>query len=153
MRHRLIREPQPDLGRQRRRDEPGVGEDEVILPVHACFSGRRIRRPNHSGWPSWSLEVEDNSGESPIQVNPNKTKQNCLDFLGFIRPNCDLSVGYAQKSKKIRFRLNSRRVARKGLLSIPRTANLYHRLPFSRRLFSNFELSTIANLLAGAPCA
>jgi hypothetical protein len=65
-----------------------------------------VQETYHSGWPSWSLEVEDNSGE-PIQANPNKTKQNCLDFHGFIRPNCDLSVGYAQKNKKIRFRLTS----------------------------------------------
>jgi hypothetical protein len=43
-----------------------------------------------------------------IQENPNKTKQNCLHFLGFIRPNWDFSVGYAQKNKKICLPLNSR---------------------------------------------
>ena len=28
------------------------------------------------------------------QAPPNKTKQNCLDLLGFIRPNRDFSMGY-----------------------------------------------------------
>ena len=32
----------------------------------------------------------------------------------------------------------------KGLLLIPRAANFYHRIPFSRRLFSNFGVSTTA---------
>jgi hypothetical protein len=30
------------------------------------------------------------------QIKPNKTKQNCLDLLGFIRPNQDFSRGYAE---------------------------------------------------------
>src|ERR1700722_14484755 len=54
---------------------------------------------SHSKGPRWP-QGEDNSGESSIQANPNKTKQNCLDFLGFIRLNWDLSVGYAKKTKK-----------------------------------------------------
>jgi len=29
-----------------------------------------------------------------IQGKPNKSKQNSLDLLGFIRPNPDLSMGY-----------------------------------------------------------
>ena len=61
----------------------------------------------YSKRPGWSVEGEDNSGESSIQANPNKTKQNCLDFLGFIRPNWDLSVGYVKKNKKICSRLHS----------------------------------------------
>jgi hypothetical protein len=40
-----------------------------------------------------------------VQANPNKTKENCLDFLGFIRPNRDFSMGYEQKNKKIESRL------------------------------------------------
>jgi hypothetical protein len=43
-----------------------------------------------------------NSAASSVQANPNKTKQNCLDFLGFIRPNRDFSKGYEQKNKKNR---------------------------------------------------
>jgi hypothetical protein len=35
------------------------------------------------------------------QLAPSKTKQNCLELLGFIRPNPDFSAGYAGKSKKI----------------------------------------------------
>jgi hypothetical protein len=38
-----------------------------------------------------------NLDASSDQANPNKTKQNCLDFLGFIRPNRDFSKGYGQK--------------------------------------------------------
>jgi hypothetical protein len=37
-----------------------------------------------------------------VQANPNKTKQKSLDFLGFIRPNRDFSMGYEQKNKKNR---------------------------------------------------
>ena len=32
-----------------------------------------------------------------IQANPNKSKQNCLDLLGFIRPNRDFSMGCGRK--------------------------------------------------------
>jgi hypothetical protein len=32
----------------------------------------------------------------PSQAKPNKTKQNCLDLLGFIRPNRDFSKGYEE---------------------------------------------------------
>jgi hypothetical protein len=37
-----------------------------------------------------------------IQAKPNKTKQNCLDLLGFIRQNRDFSMGYEEKNKKNR---------------------------------------------------
>jgi hypothetical protein len=52
----------------------------------------------------------DRSGEfnqraNSSQANPSKTKQNSLDFLGFIRPNRDLSMGYERKNKKIDSRL------------------------------------------------
>jgi hypothetical protein len=43
-----------------------------------------------------------NQGANSVQANPNKTKQNCLDFLGFVRPNRDFSKGYEQKNKKNR---------------------------------------------------
>jgi len=29
------------------------------------------------------------------QIKPNKTKENSLDLLGFIRPNWDFSMGYS----------------------------------------------------------
>jgi hypothetical protein len=35
------------------------------------------------------------------QSTPNKSKQNCLDLFGFIRPNRDFSTGYGGKNKKI----------------------------------------------------
>jgi hypothetical protein len=41
-----------------------------------------------------------NQSANSFQTNPNKTKQNCLDFLGFIRPNRGFSKGYKQKNKK-----------------------------------------------------
>jgi hypothetical protein len=41
-----------------------------------------------------------NQNASPVQAKPNKTKQKSLDFLGFIRPNRDFSMGYEQKNKK-----------------------------------------------------
>jgi hypothetical protein len=34
------------------------------------------------------------------QAKPNKSKQNGLDLLGFIRPNRDFSKSYAGKNKK-----------------------------------------------------
>jgi hypothetical protein len=59
-----------------------------------------VQETYHSKRPGWSVEVEDNSGESSLQANLNKTKENCLDFLGFLGPNWDVSVGYAEKTKK-----------------------------------------------------
>jgi hypothetical protein len=35
-----------------------------------------------------------NQGARSFQANPNKTKQKSFDFLGFIRPNRDFSMGY-----------------------------------------------------------
>jgi hypothetical protein len=35
------------------------------------------------------------------QIRPSKTKQKCLDSLGFIRPNRDFSMSYGKKNKKI----------------------------------------------------
>jgi hypothetical protein len=43
-----------------------------------------------------------NQGVHSVQTNPNKTKQDCLVFLGFIRPNRYFSKGYEQKNKKNR---------------------------------------------------
>jgi hypothetical protein len=43
-----------------------------------------------------------NQSGNSAQANPNKTKQKSLDFLGFIRPNRDFSMGYGQKNKKNR---------------------------------------------------
>jgi hypothetical protein len=39
-----------------------------------------------------------NQSASSVQAKPNKTKQNSLDFLGFIRPNRDFSMGYDEKN-------------------------------------------------------
>ena len=33
-----------------------------------------------------------------LQANPNKSKEKGLDFLGFIRPNRDFSMGYGEKN-------------------------------------------------------
>jgi hypothetical protein len=41
-----------------------------------------------------------NQGANSDQINPNKTKQKSLDFLGFVRPNRDFSKGCEQKNKK-----------------------------------------------------
>jgi hypothetical protein len=46
------------------------------------FASRSTRRPNK------------------IQANPNKSKQNCLDLLGFIRPNRDFSMSYDESKQK-----------------------------------------------------
>jgi hypothetical protein len=35
-----------------------------------------------------------------FQAKPNKSKQNSLDFLGFIRPNQDFSMGYTDSKQK-----------------------------------------------------
>jgi hypothetical protein len=53
-----------------------------------------------------------NQGANSSQANPNKTKQKSLDFLGFIRPNRDFSMGYDGKNKKIdsRLKLYARRL-------------------------------------------
>jgi hypothetical protein len=56
------------------------------------------------------------SAANARQTWPNKTKQNCLDLLGFIRPNRDFSKDYDGKIKKIplSFRFASR-LARRWL--------------------------------------
>ena len=65
---------------------------------------RRTRaRPNRAAGRRCNL------GTNSIQANPNKTKQNRLDFLGFIWPIWGFSTGYEQKNKKICLRLNSPR--------------------------------------------
>jgi hypothetical protein len=44
-----------------------------------------------------------------IQDNPSKTKENCLNFLGFLWWNWVFSMGYEGKNKKMLPGLNSRR--------------------------------------------
>jgi hypothetical protein len=80
----------------------------------------RGRRPGRSGG-------FNQSGNS-LQANPNKSKQKSLDFLGFIRPNRDFSMGYEQKNKKIDSRL---RLCAKRLRSIP-TSLLFPLAPTAR---------------------
>jgi hypothetical protein len=48
-----------------------------------------------------------NPRASWLQVNPRKTKEKGLDFLGFPWPNWDFSTGYGGKIKKILRQLNS----------------------------------------------
>jgi hypothetical protein len=43
-----------------------------------------------------SREAGFNLRANSIQINPNKSKQKSLDFLGFIRPNRDFSMGYGE---------------------------------------------------------
>jgi hypothetical protein len=43
-----------------------------------------------------------NQSAHSVQAKPNKTKQESLDFLGFIRPNRDFSMGYDEKNNKKR---------------------------------------------------
>jgi hypothetical protein len=64
--------------------------EEEAPPEGPIASGESTRRPG--------FKQRANS----LQAKPNKTKQNCLDFLGFIRPNRDFSMGYEQKNKKNR---------------------------------------------------
>jgi hypothetical protein len=40
---------------------------------------------------------EFGSAAKPIQIEPNKAKQICLDLFGFVCPNQDLSMGYERK--------------------------------------------------------
>ena len=41
-----------------------------------------------------------------IQAKPRKTKEKCLDLLGFIRPNRDFSRGYSESSFPVSTRLS-----------------------------------------------
>jgi hypothetical protein len=59
----FIRESQPDLGRQRRRDEAGIGQDEVALSVHGRFDRHRIDR-------SWIVQLEARLGPLGRQIQP-----------------------------------------------------------------------------------
>jgi hypothetical protein len=42
-----------------------------------------------------------------MQGKPNKTKENCLDFLGFLWPNRDFSMCYSKSKIKNSFRISS----------------------------------------------
>jgi hypothetical protein len=46
--------------------------------------------------PASAKRPEYNHRANSLQINPNKTKQNCLDLLGFIRPNRGFSMGYGE---------------------------------------------------------
>jgi hypothetical protein len=52
-----------------------------------------------------AVEPRFNRRANSFQINPNKTKQKSLDFLGLIGPNRDFSMGYEQKNKKNRLAL------------------------------------------------
>jgi hypothetical protein len=54
------------------------------------------------------LPAPRRGASKPAQAKPSKTKQNCLDLLGFIRPNRDFSMGYDGKNKKISSPFSSR---------------------------------------------
>jgi hypothetical protein len=47
------------------------------VSARAAFT---VQEAYHSKRPSWSVEAEDNSGESSIQANPNKSKAKLLGF-------------------------------------------------------------------------
>jgi hypothetical protein len=51
---------------------------------------------------------EYNQGAIWPQVNPRKTKEKCLDFLGFLWRKRGFSTGYSEKNKKNFRRANSR---------------------------------------------
>jgi hypothetical protein len=53
------------------------------------------RRPDMGGSDS-PREAGFNLRANFVQINPNKTKQKSLDFLGFIRPNRGFSTGYGE---------------------------------------------------------
>ena len=78
--------------RSPQRERPGGGR---IAPRSAGGSRSRADGPVQA--PGF------NQSANSVQANPNKTKQNSLDLLGFIRPNPDFSMGYKRKNKKIDF--------------------------------------------------
>jgi hypothetical protein len=63
-------------------------------PSSTALYRNKPERPN----PSAVFKQRANS----FQTKPNKTKQNGLDFLGFIRPKRDFPMGYGRKNKKNR---------------------------------------------------
>jgi hypothetical protein len=76
------------------------------------------------------------------QIRPSKTKQKCLDSLGFIRPNRDFSMSYGKKNKKIpvSWFLAAGRLARCGF-DLPRqqtyTTDSDFRKEIALRLFAS----------------
>jgi hypothetical protein len=49
---------------------------------------------------SWGERDGYNQSAISSQANPNSSKQEGLDFLGFIRPNRDFSKGYGDSKQK-----------------------------------------------------
>ena len=70
----------------------------VLLPDDGSLLPRLGRRRKASGF-NRGVKFPPTQSKQ-IQAKPNKSKQNCLDLLGFIRPNRDFSMGYARKNKK-----------------------------------------------------
>jgi hypothetical protein len=85
------------------------------------------------------------------QAQPNKTKRNCLDLLGFIRPNRDFSKGYGESKRKNYLPARPRFMAL-GALQSP-TGARYHTFRFVQRKFALhlfFKICTGAFEAAGA---
>jgi hypothetical protein len=102
--------------RQRRREQL-VGRKELIQAARQLCEHPRIKPPEPIRSPSAQGDGHSasslfqasptrpdrraanrfNQSANSSQANPNKTKQKSLDFLGFIRPNRDFSMGYEQK--------------------------------------------------------
>jgi hypothetical protein len=109
-----------------------------------------VQEAYHSKWPSWPVAAEDNSGEISIQANPNKTSKIAWVSLdSFVRIVTYQWVTRKKIKKSASVLPRAHGCAQRSAID-PTAANFYHRLPFSRRLFSNFELSTIAQA-AGRP--
>ena len=64
----------------------------------ACRVGGRLGGAGPEGY---------NLKATSFQTNPNKNKENSLDFVGFLSPNRGFSKGYRRKNKKNRLVLNS----------------------------------------------
>jgi hypothetical protein len=100
LRHRFVR-PGGDVERARaKQDAHGAN----AVKMNEIASTRlRPRNPQPYPTPVRGNDLPGRSGRakynftaSSVQINPSKTKQKSLDFLGFRSPNRDFSMGYGE---------------------------------------------------------
>jgi hypothetical protein len=83
-----------DLGRERSALIPGASL-RIVLESFTDIIGNLHRLRRNDKTARASILAKYNLMAKPVQINPRKTKEKGLDFLGFLWPNRDFSTRYS----------------------------------------------------------
>ena len=83
-----------DLGRERSALIPGASL-RIVLESFTDIMGNLPRLRGNDKTGRASILAKYNLMAKPVQINPRKTKEKGLDFLGFLWPNRDFSTRYS----------------------------------------------------------